>query len=110
MSFRDLVADMDRTIQDVLGGVSVVYETLSGGVADPAPVGMFDANYVSTRGKNVALANSTPSVVFKLADLPEDPRDIAPTSITIQSVAYKVRGIETDGEQGGSIRLNLKKA
>ena len=107
MEFRDLVAGIDRAIQDRLGGVDVIYAPRYGSSVTVS--GMFDENYVPAEGAQGTVGTSTPAVHLRLEDLPEDPRSVRPNSISILGVEYSIRGHSTDGAQGKSVMLYLRK-
>jgi hypothetical protein len=106
VAFDDLVAAIDRATQEILGGASVVYSPSAG--ADVTPTGMFDDNYTPIDGSESSYGGSIPSIVLRFEDLPEDPRENRPAGIQISGVDYAMYGFETDGVQGGSIRLFLR--
>lgn len=106
MSFSDLIASTDRACQTHLGGVPVTYTPAVGSAV--TVMGMFDENYLLIDRGNSGVEQVVPSVLLRLEDLPLHPDSDTPT-ITISSVAYTVKGRETDGEPGGSIRLHLRK-
>lgn len=105
MSFADLVAQIDRAAQRLLGGELVTYAPQVG-----APVqvtGIFDANYVLVKGDAHAGVEATePAVFFRFSDLPVDPENDEPT-ITIRGLAYKV--IERRPDDMGGIVLVLRR-
>lgn len=106
MSFATLIASTDRACQTHLGGVAVSYAPAVGDAVEV--VGMFDENYLLVERGNSGVEQVVPSVSLRLEDLPVHPDQDTPT-LTILGVAYTVKGRETDGEPGGSIRLHLRK-
>ena len=107
MAFSDLVAAMDRVAHDVVGGVSVVYAPSVGSAV--SVTGMFDEEYIDAESGRGRVGTVTPSIVVRLEDLPDDPRLARPT-LTREGVGYKLKGWSTDGVEGGSIRLILRRS
>ena len=107
MAFSDLVTTMDRAAHTHVGGVSVVYTPSVG--AAVSVTGMFDEQYLDAEGSNTRVGTVTPSIVVRLEDLPDDPRTSRPT-LTINSLGYTLKGWKTDGVEGGSIRLVLRRS
>lgn len=112
MGFADLIAFTDRAAQTHLGGVAVTYAP---SVGDPVTtnvdgdplLGIFDERYKVADPGGAGVELVTPAVSLRLEDLPIDPAEDDPT-LTILGVDYTVRGRETDGTIGGSIRLLLR--
>lgn len=98
MSFEDLVAQVDRAAQSLLGGEIVTYAP---SVGSPVQVtGMFDEQYVLAKGDaNAGVETLGPAVFFRLEDLPVDPEDDEPT-LTIRGNAYSVHERRPDGMGG----------
>jgi hypothetical protein len=105
MSFFDLIADIDRTAQRLLGGEPMIYRPE---VGDPVTVvGIFDQQYVLARGNaHAGVETLSPAVFLRLEDLPTDPEDDEPT-LTIRAVVYRVGERKPDGI--GGIVLELHK-
>lgn len=106
MSFADLIASTDRACQSHLGGEPVTYAPAVGTTV--TVMGMFDENYLLIDRGNSGVEQVVPSVLLRIEDLPVHPDEDTPT-LTILGVAYTVKGRETDGQPGGSIRLHLRK-
>lgn len=104
MAFAELVAQMDRTAQKLLGGVAVIYRPEFG--VPVSVVGIFDAAYVRVQGDAEAGVEALgPAVFLILADLPTDPMVDDPT-LTINGADYRV--IERKPAEFGSIVLLLR--
>lgn len=103
--FADLVAEMDRTAQADLGGVSVIYQPESG---DPVMVsGIYDAMYVLAKGDAEAGVETLgPAVFLRLEDLPVDPEQDDPI-ITIGGAVYRVTERRPDDLGGIVLALRL---
>lgn len=106
MSFSDLIASTDRAVHSHLGGVLVTYTPKVGFAV--TVMGMFDANFLLVDRGNTGVEQVVPSVSLRLEDLPTHPDADDPT-ITVDGISYSVKGRETDGEPGGSVRLHLRR-
>ena len=105
MSFADLVDQVDRAGQKLLGGEAVTYTPVSAGSV--VVTGIFDELYVLAKGTAEAGVETLgPSVFLRLEDLPVNPEDDEPTS-TIREVNYTGRERLPDGM--GGIVLGLRK-
>lgn len=105
-TFAELVAGVDRTCQEQLGGEVVTYAPAE--VGPPVPVtGIFDLQYVLAKGTAEAGVEVLgPAVFFRLEDLPVDPEDDEPT-LTIRGLDYRV--IERRPDDMGGIVLALRR-
>lgn len=106
MSFFEHIAEIDRTVQEHLGGVPVIYRPA---VGEPVEVtGMFDAQYVLVKGSAAAGVESRgPAVFLRLADLPSDPDQDDPI-LTIQGTDYRVSERRPDDVGGIVLVLKLR--
>lgn len=98
MAFGDLILAADRSIQERLGGVDVIYQPALG--QPVAVTGIFDESYLLTDQLEQAL-------FLRLEDLPVHPDDDDPL-ITIAGRQFKIRLRQPDGL--GGIRLVLVEA
>lgn len=104
-AYDDLVAQVDRSVQSLLGGEAVVYAP---SVGLPVSItGVFDSNYVIAKGDQMAGVETLgPAVFFRVEDLPADPETDDPT-LTIRAVNYRV--IERHPDDMGGIVLELRR-
>jgi hypothetical protein len=107
MSFADLIAQTDRAVQEHLGGVTVTYAPEVGDAVEVT--GIFDAAFMLVAPGNSSVEQAGPAVWLRLEDLPVHPDDDEPT-LTIDGQDYTVRERQTDGPDGGTIRLLLHHA
>jgi anti-sigma factor ChrR (cupin superfamily) len=107
MAFTDLVEDVDRAVQQHLGGVTVVYQPEAGDAV--TVTGMFDATYVLLDQGNAGVEQVTPAVWLRLEDLPVHPSEDDPV-ITVNGTTYRVRERQVDSVDGGSVRLLLHRS
>jgi hypothetical protein len=109
MSFGALLESVDRTMMRTLGEKAeddtIVY-TPGAGLAVSVD-GVFDAAYRREEAGEAGVSAAEPAVFVRLADLPSDPREDAPT-LTIKGISYTVREVEADGD--GGARLFLQEA
>lgn len=115
MGFADLVARVDRSVQDRLGKEPVTYTPAFGTPVTTTPsgaplMGIFDDPDLLATGNTVAgtgVESVEPTVALILADLPTDPLVDDPL-LTIRGKVYKVSQRRTAGF--GSIVLALQLA
>ena len=110
MSFADRIAAVDRAAQERLGGVPVSYRPNGGDPVAPAPIGIFDAQYVLVQGDaHAGVEAAGPAVFLRLEDLSGDPDldDRELTVVTITGVDYRVKEVKPDGI--GGVVLTLRK-
>lgn len=95
MAWSDHLASADKATRKALGS-SVTYAPA---VGSPVTVtGIFDDRHAIGSGPSLE-AEGGSAVFLTLADLPADPATDTPT-ITVGSVAYKVRKVIKDGQGG----------
>jgi len=98
LAFSDRVEEMDRSVLELLGGVTVRFQ-----VPESPPyevTGIFDEQFMLAKGGAPASVEALgPAVFVRLADLPDDPEDVEPT-LTIGDVDYSVTGRIPDGMGG----------
>lgn len=104
MAFFDLIETMDRAVQAHLGGEEVQYAPQ---VGSPVVItGIFDERFVLAEELDaVGVEANSKAVWVRLSDLPTDPDEDEPT-ITIRSVAYRVRQRRRDGQGGITLLLH----
>ena len=104
MSFAALVDAADDVVQDRLDGELVTYQRA--GEPDVTVTGIFDRNFLPIEPGEAFIEQHTPSIWFKLADLPGSPEADDPTVVR-GGISYKIRHRETDGVPGQGIRFWL---
>jgi hypothetical protein len=109
MAFADLVAQMDRAAQKILGD-AIRYETSFGGETVDV-LGVFWPEYVRSDSGAQGVVRKGPAVALRLADLVradgeliDVPEDHA--LITARGFQYRVRETELDGEGGVLLHLH----
>jgi hypothetical protein len=116
MAFFDLVEDVDRAVQQHLGGATIVYQPAEGDAV--TVVGMFDATYVLLDQGNAGVEQIMPAVFLRLEDLPVHPDDDEPIITIVDdddheiviAGPYRVRERQVDSVDGGSVRLLLHRS
>lgn len=104
-SFAAYVEAADRIVFGALGGQPVIYLP---DVGDPVEViGIFDAQYVLSKGGAEAGVESLgPAVFLRIEDLPVDPEADDPT-LVINAASYRVTERRPDGMGGIVLALRL---
>lgn len=98
MGFSELLAGVDKSVRQVLGG-PVTYAPSSG---SPVTVrGVFDLAYIQVQGIGHAGVQSTgPGVFLRLEDLPSDPSTDVEATVTVGGVQYRIHEARPDGLGG----------